>query len=128
MTNNTNYLQIREFYVHLNVGQPRHYTVDNMDDFDEIVRVYGLGIIHSITFYFYDNDNQFHNIILQNTGHNNMFVVEFFHYYNSNYQRVEQNRSQQRNDFQSVMNVLSSRQHLQTRFIPYIIHPFQIHN
>jgi hypothetical protein len=99
-----------------------------MDDFDEIVRVYGLGIIHSITFYFYDNDNQFHNIILQNTGHNNMFVVEFFHYYNSNYQRVEQNRSQQRNDFQSVMNVLSSRQHLQTRFIPYIIHPFQIHN
>jgi hypothetical protein len=129
MTTNTmsqaTHLQIREFQVQFNIGTPRNYTTENINEFEEMLRIYGRGIIHSITFYYYDNNYQFHNLILQNAGQNDRFVVEFFHYYDSNFQRVEQNRNQQHNDFVSVMNLLSSRQIIQSRFIPFIINPFQ---
>jgi hypothetical protein len=117
-------LQIREFQVQFNTGTPRNYTPDNLNDFKEMLRIYGRGIIHSITFYFYDNNHQFHNLILQNAGQNDRFVVEFFHYYDSNFQRVEQNRNQQHSDFVGVMNLLGSRQIIQSRLVPFIINPF----
>jgi hypothetical protein len=119
-----NPLQVREFRVQFNIGQPRNYTIDNIHDLNEMIRIYGRGIIQSITFYFYDNQHQFHNLILQNAGHNDRFVVEFFHYYDSHFRRLEQSREQQHYDFVSIMNVLTSQQILQSRLVPFIINPF----
>ena len=128
MTTNTmsqaTHLQVRELQVQFNIGSPRNYTPDNLNDFEEMLRIYGRGIIYSITFYFYDNSHQFHNLILKNAGYNDRFVVEFFHSYNSNFQRIEISRDQQHNDFVGVMNLLTSRQIIQSRLVPFIINPF----
>jgi hypothetical protein len=117
-------LQIRDFYIHLNNGQHINYNIDNINELDNIIRIYGRTIIYSITFYFYDNKHQFHNLIIKNIN-NDRFIVEFFHYYNSQSIRFELNRDQQYNDFTNVMNVLYSTQNLQSLFIPYIINPFE---
>lgn len=117
-------LQIHEFYVHLNNGQHINYNIDNINELDNIIRIYGRKIINSITFYFYDNKHQFHNLILKNIN-NDRFIVEFFHYYNSESLRFELIRDQQYNDFTNVMNVLYSTQNLQSLLIPYIINPFE---
>jgi hypothetical protein len=128
MSNNMNLanpLQIRDFHIKFNnINQTRDYTIENIQELEEIIRVYGRKIIYSITFYFYDNIHQYHNLTFQNTGYDDKFVTEFFHYYNTNYHRIELNRDQQYNDFVAVMNILNSKQILQSRFIPYIINPF----
>jgi hypothetical protein len=117
--------QIRDFQIRFTSGQIINEPVENIRELSNIIRIYGRGIIAKISFYFHDSVRGFHNIILRNTETNDRFVIEFYHYYNSQMERTELSHQEQVNDFTAVMNCLNSRRGLQTRLIPYIINPFQ---
>lgn len=116
--------QIREFHLQLTTGQLRIYNIENINELEEIVRIYTRSIISSITFIFYDTQHQFHNLVLRNVEPNDRFIVEFFHYYNHDLERIDISYEQQRDDYTIVMNVLSSKQNLSLHLNQYIINPF----
>ena len=125
MSHNNQTPQLNTFQVVLTTGQIRNEPIENITELDEIIRIYGRGIIAEITFYFYDNQHQFHNIILRNSGHNDRFIVEFYHYYNRYMERIEMNREDKMRDFTVVMNCINNVRNLNSRLMPYIIDPFQ---
>lgn len=118
-------LQLRDFQIRFTSGQIINEPIENIRELDEIIRIYGRSIIAKISFYFHDSLRGFHNIILRNSEFNDRFVVEFYHYYNSQIERIELSHEEQLNDFIAVMNCLNSRQILNSRLIPFIINPFQ---
>jgi hypothetical protein len=128
MTNmSTQPLQLRDFQIRFTTGQIINEPIENIRELSNILRIYGRSIIAKISFYFHDSVRGFHNIILRNTETNDRFVIEFYHYYNSQMEQTELSHQEQLNDFTAVMNCLNSRRGIQTRLIPFIINPFQ-HN
>ena len=63
--NNSPALQIITFQVRLNTGRIINEPIENIQELSNIIRLYGLGIIAKISFYFRDNRHQFHNLILR---------------------------------------------------------------
>lgn len=118
------HFQLREFQVQYNLGQTRIYSIDQINELDEMIRIYGRAIISSIKFLFHNNQHPFYYLILRNTGHNDRYVVEFYHYYNQYFERVEMSREQRQADFNIVSSLLSSRPNLDTRLVNFIIQPF----
>ncbi len=118
--------QLRDFQVRFTLEQTRTYSIEQINELDEMIRIYGRGIISYITFFFHNNNNQhkFHNITLRNSGYDDKFVVEFYHYYNQRFDRIELSREEQVSDFTSVMNCLNSSQNLNSRLGQYIVNPF----
>ena len=123
---NINQSQLRDFQINFVNGQIRNEHIENIHELDEIIRIYGRNIISSITFYFHNGHHNNYYLILRNTGQNDKFVVEFYHYYNKYFQRVEITREEQQYDIFSVTNYLNSRQNLNTRLVQFIIDPFYI--
>ena len=128
MTNMTNLqpLQLKDFQVRLDSGQTINEPIENISELDEIIRIYGRGIIAKISFYFHDSIRGFHNIILRNTEDNDKFTVEFYEYYNQQNQRVELTFEEKLNDFTVVINCLTQKQNININLIPYIINPFNL--
>lgn len=118
------HFQLREYQVQYNLGQTRIYSIDQINELDEMIRIYGRGIISSIKFLFHNNQHPFYYLILRNTGQNDKFVVEFYHYYNQYIERVEMSREQRQADFNIIMSLLSSTQNLNSRLVSFIINPF----
>jgi hypothetical protein len=124
-TTQVNYpFQLNNFQVLLDNGQTRNEPIENIRELDEIIRIYGRRIIAQITFYFHNNDRQFHNLILRNTGYDDKFVVEFYHYYNRHMERVEISREEKMRDFTTVMNYINNGTNLNSRLVPFIVDPF----
>lgn len=117
-------LQLKDFQIRLDSGQTINEPIDNINELDEIIRIYGRNIITKISFYFHDSDRGFHNIIFRNTEPNDRFVVEFYSYYNQQNQLVELSFEEKFNDFTSVMNCLIQKSNINLKLVPYIIHPF----
>ena len=117
-------LQIREFHVHVTLASTRIYPIEQINELDEMIRVYGRGIISCITFFFHDTNLRFHTITLRNSEQNDRFVVEFHHYYNQQLERVELTLDEKVVDFESLLRYLNSRQNLNDRFTRYIVNPF----
>ena len=122
--NNSSTSQINTFQVRLNTGQIINERIENIRELSNIIHQYGRVIIAKISFYFYDNRHQFHNLILRNTEHNDRFVVEFHHYYNQYMERVEIPREERLNDFTAVMNCIRGSENLNSELGQYIINPF----
>jgi hypothetical protein len=123
---NINSIQLRRFQVILNTNQFVNEPIENIRELSEIVRIYNTSIISSIIFYFYDVNHQDHYLILRNTQQNNIFIVEFYHYYDRYIQRVELSREEQITDFTTVINYLNSNQTLSRSLVHSIINPFHI--
>jgi hypothetical protein len=122
-------VQLRDFQVRLNNGQSINEPINNIRELDDLIRIYGRGIIGTITFYFYDNNHPYHTLILRNTEHNNnTFVVEFYHYYDQYLQKVELSTNQKMIDYRTVRNYLNNNQNLVSGLVRYIIDPFHIAN
>ena len=119
-----NSLQINTFHVLLNTGQTRNEPIENIRELDEIIRIYGRRIIAQITFYFHNNQRQFHSLILRNTGHDDKFVVEFYHYYNQHMERIEISRDEKMRDFTTVMDCINNGTNLNRCLVPFIVDPF----
>jgi hypothetical protein len=117
-------LQLRDFEIRFSNGQSRNDPIESISELDEIIRIYGRGIIAKITFYFHDSSHKFHSLILQNSENNDRFVVEFYHYYNNEFQRVELSREQQESDFVTVLDCLKKCRNLNSQLEPFIIKPF----
>lgn len=117
-------LQIRDFQVRFDNGQTQIEPIENLHILSEILRIYGRSIIAKISFYFIDNHRGFHNLILRNTDVNDRFVVEFFHDYDANLQKVDMSYEEQLNDFTAVINHIRAVQGLEILIEPYIINPF----
>jgi hypothetical protein len=107
------HLQLREFHIHYNIGHTRIYNIEKINQLNDIIRIYGRKIIYSIKFPFH---NQSAYLIIRNSGHNDIFVVEFFDY--------ETNYTQKYNDFNMVMSLLSSKQNINSHLVQFIINPF----
>lgn len=120
-------LQLREFHVHFQVNQTRIYSIEQLRELEEMIRIYGRGIISYITFFFHDSRRKFHSLTLRNSEQNDRFVVEFYHSYNQQLERLELSREEQVSDFHSVISCLSSRQNFNSILLPFIVNPF-IHN
>jgi hypothetical protein len=123
----TELLQLREFHVHFTLQQTRIYSIEQLRELDEMIRIYGRGIISYITFFFHDSRHKFHSLTLRNSEQNDRFVVEFCHYYNQQLERVELSREQQVSDYHSVIGYLGSQHNFNSNFLPFIINPF-VHN
>jgi hypothetical protein len=115
-------IQLREFHIHYNIGHTRIYNIEKINQLNDIIRIYGRKIIYSIKFPFH---NQSAYLIIRNSGHNDIFVVEFFDYYNQNVD-YETNYNQQYNDFNIVMNLLSSKPNINSHLVQFIINPFTL--
>jgi hypothetical protein len=115
-------LQLRDFQVRFTLPQTRTYPIENINELNEMIRIYGRGIISYITFFFHDNEHKYHTLTLYNSGHNDKFIVEFCHYYNQQFDRVELSLEEKVNDFTVVMNCLT--QNVNARFVQHIINPF----
>ncbi len=122
--NHRQLLQIREFHVHFVLHQTRVYSIEQLNELDEMIRIYGRGIISYVTFFFHDTNRRFHTLTLRNSEQNDKFVVEFHHYYNQQMERVELTLEEKGDDFESVIRCLNSRANLNDRFTRYIINPF----
>lgn len=119
-----NPIQLQSFQVYLENNTIRSEPIHNINELNELVRIYGRQIIIQLTFYFHDNQNKIHYLIIRNTGFNDKFIVEFFHYYNSYLEKVELTREEKIRDFTMVMNCISNCTNLQRLLVPYIINPF----
>ena len=115
--------QLREFQIQLNNGQTRIYNIEQINELDEMIRIYGREIISSIKFLFHNQD-PFYYVILRNTGYNNSFIVEFYHYYNQYIERIDICREQKVIDYNTILSLLNTRQHLNSRLVQFIINPF----
>jgi hypothetical protein len=121
---NNNLLQIRNFQVRLTNGQTINEPIENIQQLYDIINTYGRCIIAKISFYFYDNQRYFHNLILRNSDEyiNNIFIIEFYHDYN-NSQYIELSHQEKYNDYQSIINILQNN-NLDIILLPFIINPF----
>lgn len=117
-------LQICDFQVRFDTGQTQLEPIENLHILNEIIRIYGHSIIAKISFYFIDSRYGFHNLILRNSDINDRFVVEFFHKYDTNFEKVELNYEEKLNDFTAVMNHIHAVQGLERLLKPFIINPF----
>jgi hypothetical protein len=115
--------QLRDFQVRLDSGQTINERIENIRELTDVIRIYGRHIICFITFYFHDSHHHAHSLTLRNSGHNDKFVVEFYHYYSPNFNRIELTDQQKIHDFEIVMNCLQQN-NLDSRLIRHIIHPF----
>ena len=61
--NNSSTSQINTFQVRLNTGQIINERIENIRELSNIIHQYGRVIIAKISFYFYDNRHQFHNLM-----------------------------------------------------------------
>lgn len=123
---NINPRQLRDFQINFVNGQNINERIENINELNEIIRIYGRNIISSITFYFYNGQDNSYYLILRNTHQNDRFVVEFYHYYNQYLQRVEISREDQQYDITTVVNYLNTRQNLNTHLVRFIVDPFYI--
>ena len=117
-------LQLKDYQIRFNSGQTINEPIENINELNEIIHIYGRSTIAKISFYFHNSIRRFHNIILRNTETNDRFIVEFYHYYNQQNQRIELTFEEQFNDFTVVMNCLIQNQYINLNLIPYIINPF----
>ena len=124
--NNTPALQINTFQVRLNTGQIVNEQIENIQELFNIINQNGRGNIAKISFYFNDNQHQFHNLILRNTEHSDKFIVEFYHYYNQYMEQVELSREERLNDFTAVMNCIRSSENFVIQLGQHIIDPFYV--
>lgn len=116
--------QIESFQVRFENGTIIHHPISDFHLVDTHIQQYGRSSIAKISFYFLTHNHMFHNLILRNTEHNDRFVVEFYHYYNQNNQRVELTLEQKLADFRSVMNVIIHTRNLDDRLGQFINNPF----
>lgn len=117
-------LQVMNFQIRFNNGQIRYEPINNLNELDEIIRIYGRQIIAKVSFYFHDPAHQFHNIILRNTEHDDKFTVEFWNYYNQYHEKVELTSDEKRRDFNAIIRYITQYSNLNNNFKPYIIDPF----
>ncbi len=114
--------QIKSFQVRFTHGQTTNEPVENINQLDEIIRVYGIERIAKISFYYYTSDNSFHNLILRNED--TVFTVEFNRPIDNQGQYVEMPYEEKLDDYTEVLNVLKRTQTLENTLIPFIIDPF----
>ena len=107
--------QIKSFQVRFTHGQTTNEPVENINQLDEIIRVYGVERIAKISFYYYTSNNSFHNLILQNED--NTFTVEFN---NQDQMYLEEKMD----DYNEMLDVLQRTQNLENTLIPLIMDPF----
>ncbi len=119
-----NALQLRDFQVRFIGGQTVNEPIDRIFVLGEILDNYGVEQIAKISFYFQDNENLFHNLILRKLVHENRFVVEFFYTYDNNVRRVDMTTYEQMRDFATVINMMVQAPHLNNLLMPLIINPF----
>ncbi len=119
-----NALQIRDFQVRFIGGQTVNETIDRIIVLGDILDNYGIAQIAKISFYFHDNDNLFHNLILRKLVHEDRFMVEFFYTYDNNMRRVDMTAYEQMRDFAAVINRLVQEPRLNNLLMAHIINPF----
>ena len=120
-----NALQLRDYHIRLDNGQTISERIENIQELSEILRIYGRNIIAKITFYFHDSQHQFHSLTLRNSEHQNQFVVEFYHYYSPNFNRIDLSDDQKMSDLSVVMNLIRQNTRLRNHLGQHIINPFQ---
>ena len=101
-----------------------HVRLDNMDKINEIIVEYGRQYISQIVFYLNHPQHSFYYLILRNTVHRGLFIVEFFHYYNIRLQRLELSYIEQKRDYEMIMNLIRTTTKLEDSLVPYIVDPF----
>jgi hypothetical protein len=123
----THTIQLNNFQINLDNGSIRTEPIHHINELNELVRVYSRNIITQLTFYFYNSQHKNYYLTLRNSGQDNKFVVEFFHYYNQHFERIDLTREEKVRDFTSVMDCLHNHIHLNRNLVPYIINPFYEH-
>ena len=116
--------QITRFQVNLDNGQPVNEPIHNINTLDDILRVYGRGIINSITFYFHNTQHRYYYLTLRNSRQNDIFVVEFFHYYNQHLEQVQITREEKEQDLEAVMELINRTNNLNSRLGRFIQNPY----
>ena len=116
--------QITRFQVNLDNGQPINEPIDQFNAVDEIIRNYGRRIIHSITFYFHNSQYPYYYLTLRNSRQDNIFVVEFFHYYNQHLEHVQITREEKERDLEAVMELIHRTNNLNSRLGRFIQDPY----
>lgn len=118
-----NPIQLQGFQVYLENNTIRSEPIHNINELNELVRIYGRQIIIQVTFYFHDNQNKIHYLNIRNTGFDDKFVIEFFHYYNSYLEKIELTREEKIRDFTMVMHCINNCTHLNRLLVPHIVNP-----
>lgn len=115
--------QLMSFQVNLTDGHHINEPIQQFNTVDEIIRNYGRQIISSITFYFHNTQHQYYYLTLRNSRQNNIFVVEFFHYYNQHFEQIQLTREEKERDLEVVMNLINRTNNLDRGLGRFIHNP-----
>jgi hypothetical protein len=121
-----NAFQVRNYRIdHIN-GQSFNEPIEEINTLATHLRYY-INEVAQVTFFFHNNHQPFHHLILRKTQQgNNRFVIEFYHYYNEQVERVERSLNQQHSDFASVVNAVNQSPWLRENFHRLVIDPFYV--
>jgi len=118
-----NALQVRNYRIdHFN-GQSFNEPIQEINTLATHLRYY-INEVAQVTFFFHDHLHPFHYLILRKTQQANRFIVEFYHYYNEQVERVELSINHQHSDFGAVINAMRQSEWLHNNLQNLIINPF----